>query len=98
MPLFVLVGQDGPDGSERRGPNRAGHLEHLDRLDAEGRIAFAGPLKSADGAGSVGAIIMIEAPSLEEARATFEADPFVKGGVFENYTVSPIKKVYPKQS
>jgi uncharacterized protein YciI len=95
VPLFVFVGRDGPDGPERRNQNRAAHVARLDALDEEGRIRYAGPIRNEAGDRSIGAVIVIEAGSLEEARRTFEDDPYVKAGVYAAYTIDPFKLAYP---
>lgn len=96
MPLFVFVGRDGPDGPQRRNANRAAHVARLDALDEEGRIHYAGPIRSEAGDRSIGAIIVIEAGSLDEARRTFEDDPYVRGGVYAAYTIDPFTLAYPR--
>ena len=53
-------------------------------------MILAGPLT--DGAGS---LIVIEAGSLEEARAFAAGDPYVTQGVFARYEVHPFMQVYP---
>ena len=93
-----MIGHDGPDGAARRSEHRDGHVAHLDALDAEGRILYAGPIRNDAGDTSVGAVIVFEAASLADARALVDSDPYVKGGVFETLTVSPFKKAYPKGS
>ena len=46
MPTFVYIGRDGPRGAElRAGPVRDRHLAAIEKLDAQGRIHFAGPLR-----------------------------------------------------
>ena len=97
MPLFAFVGHDGPDGSAKRDPNRAAHLEHLRTLDRKGQIAFAGPLRNEANDASVGAIIVIDMPDLAAAKAYFAADPFTKAGVFERYTIAPFKLGFPEK-
>ena len=96
MPLFVFIGHDGPDGLVARDANREGHVAHLDALEAEGRIPYAGPIKDEAGERSVGAVIVFEAPDLEAARRLTASDPYVEGGVYETWTVHPFKKAYPK--
>lgn len=96
MPLFVMIGFDGPNGAALRDANRAGHLEHLDALEAEGKIAYAGPVRTDDDQSSVGAVIVFEAEDLPSAREIVDRDPFVRAGVFETLRVTPFKKAYPK--
>lgn len=96
MPLFVMIGWDGPDGAKRRDRHREQHVSHIHALDREGRIAFAGPIRNDSNDQSVGAVIVLEAKSLEEARATVDRDPYVSGDVFESVTLSPFKQVIPE--
>ena len=98
MPLFVMLGLDGPDGAGRRGEHRAGHVAHLAALDREGRIVLAGTPRSDDDSTSIGSVILFEAPTLDEAREIVSRDPFVTGGVFQSLTVAPFKRVLPRQS
>lgn len=96
MALFAVIGHDGPDGTARRDEHRAAHVAYIEALDRAGRVTFAGPLKSDDGALSTGVVILLEAESLDEARRTVDEDPYVQGGVYTSLQVSPIRKVFPK--
>jgi hypothetical protein len=96
MSLFAFIGFDGAEGAERRSAHRKAHLEHLDRLEAAGRIAFAGPLRNDTDDASVGAVILFEAADLLSARALVESDPYVVGGVFATVRVTPFRKAYPR--
>lgn len=96
MPLFAVIGHDGPDGTERRDANREAHVAFIEALDKAGQITFAGPMKSEDGAKSTGVVILLEAPSLAEAKRIAHEDPYVVGGVYEVLSVVPVRKVFPK--
>lgn len=96
MPLFVFIGHDGPEGEKRRDEYRAAHVAQLDKLDVEGRIAFAGPIRNDDNDQSVGAVIIFEADTLTDAKKLIEHDPYVVGKVFKKYSVSPFRQAYPK--
>jgi len=98
MPLFVVIGHDGPDGGARRNQHRDAHVAHIDALDKAGRLTFAGPIKSDDGAVSTGVVLIFEAETLDEASKWAHADPYVLGGVYAILSVSPIRKVYPKSA
>lgn len=95
MPLFVFIGHDGPRGAALRPEHRPAHLEGLERLEAEGRIVHAGPMLGVDGA-PLGSVILFEAPSLEDARALADVDPYVREGVFERYEVRETRVVFPR--
>jgi len=89
--IFVIIGHDGPDGQAKRKLHRQPHLERMDPLDKAGKVVLAGPFT--DGAGS---LIVIEADSLEEAKAFAAGDPYVTQGVFARYEVHPFMQVYPE--
>jgi uncharacterized protein YciI len=91
-----MIGWDGPDGATRRDQHRERHLAHIHELEREGRITFAGPIRNDTNDRSIGAVIVLEAAALKEARSTVDCDPFVSGGVFETITVSPFKQVIPE--
>lgn len=89
---FVIIGMDGPDGQAKRKGLRQAHLERLKRLESEGKLVLAGPF--ADRSGS---LIIIEADSIEEARAFIQKDPYVEQGVFEKVEVRPFTLVLPEK-
>jgi uncharacterized protein YciI len=94
MPLFVLIGRDGPGAPERRKRHRPAHLENLRPLARAGRVRFAGPLLE-DGA-PAGSLVVFEAPDLAAARALAASDPYVVHGVFTSYEVSETRDVLPE--
>lgn len=91
-----MIGRDGPDGAARRDQNRAEHVAHLEALQREGRLIFAGPIRNPADDRSIGAVIVLEAPDVDAARRLVESDPFVAGGVFSSFTLDPFRQVYPK--
>jgi uncharacterized protein YciI len=97
MPLFAMIGRDGPRGLELRKLHRDAHLAGLARLDAAGRIRHAGPLRDAAGQ-PCGSLVVFEADSLEAARAQAAADPYVVEGVFASHEVFETAVVLPKQA
>jgi uncharacterized protein YciI len=98
--LYAILGQDGPDGVERRTSARAAHLTRLEVLQAEGRLVLAGPLPAIDSedpgpAGFSGSLVVAEFDSLEDAETWARADPYVEAGVYANVVVRPFKRVLP---
>lgn len=71
-------------------------MAHLEALDRAGRLAFAGPIRNEANDQSVGAVIVFEAPSLDEARDLIASDPYVAGGVFDTWSVDPFRKAFPR--
>lgn len=96
MPVFVMIGRDGPGALERRPEIRPRHLAHLDPLSRAGRILFAGPLFDDDGRTPRGSVVVFTAESLEDARAIAARDPYVTGGVFASHEVRPSLRVFPE--
>lgn len=95
MPLYAILGRDGPAGAELRKRHRAAHLARLAPLVEAGRVRFAGPLIGAD-ASPCGSLIVIEAADLAAARAHAESDPYVTEGVFASFEVTETRQVLPE--
>ena len=98
--LYAILGRDTPNSLERRLAVRSTHLERLNTLLAEGRLILAGPLPTIDSpdpgpAGFQGSLVVAEFPSLEDARAWANADPYVAAGVYTTVEVYPFRKVLP---
>jgi uncharacterized protein len=79
---------------------RDAHIARLKSLLAEGRLLVAGPHPSIDAedpgdAGFSGSLVIVEFPSLDEARQWADKDPYVAAGVYESVTVKPFKHVLP---
>ena len=94
MPLFALIGRDGPRGLELRRRHRAAHLANLEPLDQAGRIRFAGPLLD-ESESPCGSVIIFEADDLAAARAFAASDPYTVEGIFESYEVIGTRLVFP---
>ena len=95
MPLFVLIGRDGPDGIPLRKRHREAHLANLQPLVDAGRVRFAGPLRTADG-NPCGSVVVFEAADLASAQAIAEADPYTVEGVFTSIEVRETLQVFPE--
>jgi uncharacterized protein YciI len=88
MGLYVLVCNDKPDSLELRLANREDHLAYA-RGFAD-RLKVAGPLL--DEAGNMaGSLLILEAESLEGARAFNRDDPYQKAGLFASVQVTAFK-------
>lgn len=96
MPIFIYIGHDGPRGAELRKTVREKHLAHIEALDAEGRVVFAGPLRDDAGA-PCGSLIVMQAEDLSSARQIAEGDPYLVEGVFDRVDVHESLQVFPKQ-
>jgi uncharacterized protein YciI len=94
MPHFVLYAIDGPDSIAIRKTTRPAHLEFLAGLGA--RYKAGSPLLAADGATSIGSMVVIEAPDLAEAEATYGEDPFMKAGLWSRVEIRQLGSWTPK--
>ncbi|WP_022653229.1 YciI family protein [Aquaspirillum serpens] len=98
--LYMILGNDVPDSLAQRLASRPAHLARLQALQTEGHLIMAGPLPAIDSpdpgaAGFTGSLIVAEFPSLAEAQAWADADPYLAAGVYASVEVKPFKKVLP---
>lgn len=97
---YAIIAEDLADSLPRRLKARPDHLKRLEQLKAEGRLLLAGPHPAIDSedpgpAGFSGSLVVAAFPSLAEAEAWAEADPYVTAGVYGQVTVKPFRKVLP---
>lgn len=94
--LYMIFGLDAPDAGPRRAAARPAHLERLHGLQAQGRVALAGPLPRIDApsleGGVAGSLIVAEFDSLDAAKAWIDSDPFTQAGVYASVEVRPFIK------
>ena len=98
--LYAILGRDQPDSLDKRRGTRPAHLERLTALRDEGRLVLAGPHPAVEAedpgeAGFTGSLVVAEFPSLAEAQAWADADPYVAAGVYAGVTVKPFRRVLP---
>jgi len=98
--LFAIVSNDVENSLPLRKQARPAHIERLQQLQSEGRLLLAGPnpaIESDDPgeAGFTGSLVIAEFPSLADAQAWADADPYVAAGVYASVSVKPFKKVLP---
>lgn len=86
--LFALVATDKPDHLAARLAARPAHVAFLERLNAEGCLAFAGPFLDAEGK-PCGSLVVVKADSLEGAQAMLAQDPYQAAGIFAETTLRP---------
>jgi uncharacterized protein YciI len=88
--LYVIIGHDTPDGTQKRPAVRPAHLKHIRPLSEAGRVKLAGPFLDRSGS-----LIVVEADSLAEVWALVARDPYVTEGVFGTVEVKPFQQVFP---
>jgi uncharacterized protein YciI len=97
---YAIEGYDGADVLSQRMAARTDHLARLQALRDAGRLLLAGPCPAIDAedpgpAGFSGSIVIAEFPSLAEARAWADADPYVAAGVYQRVEVRPFRRALP---
>ena len=91
---FAIVNLDKPDSLELRMSTREVHLDYLRGVGE--KLLIAGPILSDDGETPIGSVLIVEAESLEAARAFAAADPYAEAGLFSSSSVMPWRKVFPE--
>ncbi|MDB5614480.1 MAG: YciI family protein [Devosia sp.] len=93
--LFAMIAKDKPGSIDQRLAVRPVHLQHLESLGQQLRLA--GALLDADGKPE-GSLMVIEAETIEAATELFNADPFVKHGIFASTEIKPWRLAYDHMS
>ena len=97
---YAIISQDIDDSRAGRSASRADHVARLKAMADEGRLLIAGPHPAIDAddpgeAGFTGSLVVVDFPSLDDAQAWSDADPYIAAGVYEKVTVKPFKLVLP---
>lgn len=91
--LFAFLCTDKSGHLQVRIDTRPAHVEHLNKLNAEGTLKFAGPFLDDDGKPN-GSLVVVEAADIAAARTIAEADPYYLAGLFEKVDVKPWNWVF----
>jgi uncharacterized protein len=97
---YAVISEDVPDSLAKRLAARPAHVARLEQLRDQGRLLLAGPHPAIDAedpgpAGFTGSLVVVEFPSLAEAQAWADADPYVAAGVYARVTVKPFRRTLP---
>lgn len=98
--LYAILSEDVDNSLEKRLRVRPDHLQRLEHLQAEGRLALAGPHPAIDSEdpgpnGFSGSLVVAEFPSLAAAQSWADEDPYTKAGAYARVVVKPFKKIFP---
>lgn len=93
--LFAFLCTDKPRHLNVRMETRPAHVEHLNKLNAEGTLKMAGPFLDDDGKPN-GSLVIVEAADMAAARTIAEADPYYLAGLFEKVEIKPYSWVFNK--
>ena len=92
---FAIYCTDKPGHLQVRMDTRPAHVAYLDGLNADNKLVLAGPTVGEDDK-PTGSIVIVEAESLEAAKAIADNDPYAKAGLFEKVEVKGWKWVFNK--
>lgn len=97
---YAIISEDHEGTLDKRISARPAHLARLQALQEQGRLLLAGPHPAVDSpdpgpAGFTGSLVIVDFPTLDDARDWADNDPYVDAGVYKNVTVKPFKKVLP---
>jgi len=81
---FVIIGNDKNDALQTRKNVRADHLAYWGEQGK--KFLAAGPFLD-ENENPCGSMMIVEAAGIDEAKSMAASDPYVTGGVFENYEV-----------
>ena len=88
MPLFAVICRDKPSALQTRMANREAHLAYVRDT---GAVLFGGPMLTE---GEMrGSLLVLEADSLNAAKAWSASDPYAMAGLFESVEITEWKKV-----
>ena len=89
--LFAIINTDRPASLDLRMATRTEHLAYLD--SKMGTIINGGAMLDSEGK-PAGSLLIVEAETIEDARALAAGDPYAKAGLFEGSVVRPFRQVY----
>ena len=97
---YAIISEDVENSLPLRAESRTAHLERMKVLVNEGRLLLAGPHPAIDAedpgpAGFSGSLVVVDFPSLQDAKEWAAADPYAEAGVYANVIVKPFKRVLP---
>jgi uncharacterized protein YciI len=97
---YAIMSEDVANSLALRMKARPAHIARLEILKQQGKLIMAGPFPAIDSsdpgdAGFSGSLVIAEFPSLVDAQAWADADPYIDAGVYANVVVKPYKKVLP---
>jgi len=97
---YAIISQDVADSRAGRAAARPDHVARIKALLDEGRLLLAGPHPAIDAedpgeAGFTGSLVIVDFPSLKDAQAWADADPYIAAGVYESVIVKPFKPLLP---
>ena len=91
--LFMVQCFDKPDSLALRMATRPAHVEYV--KSRIGHVIIAGALLADDGETMIGSGYVLDFASRAEIDAFYDADPYVKAGLYQSISIKPYKKALP---
>lgn len=85
--LYALICTDKPGSAALRLDVRPRHLAYIEQHKSH--VPIAGPFLSEDGQSMTGSLIILDADSLEAAKAFSASDPYTQAGLFSHVEIKP---------
>ncbi|ABI76203.1 YCII domain protein [Hyphomonas neptunium ATCC 15444] len=83
--LYTIFCRDRPGSRPVRMAQLSRHLSHIETV--MDRIKLAAPLRDDAGEAFTGALLVITASSIADARAFIEADPYYQAGIWDTVEI-----------
>lgn len=93
---FLVTCIDKADGAPLRRRTRAVHLEFM--IAHQPLIVSGGPLRTDDGAATVGSAFIIDLPDRAAVEDFLRREPYMQAGLFDSVTVARIVLMTPEPS
>jgi uncharacterized protein YciI len=88
--LYIIYQEDGPDSKAIRAAKKEEHLAYLDRhMD---KLVLGGALLAEDGVGRTGSVLILNVPSLADAEAFSNSEPFRCAGLFKSVKITRMRR------
>jgi uncharacterized protein YciI len=88
--LWVINCVDKPNTANTRAELLQQHRKYLDEMVQQ--IFFSGPQQNDDATEMLGSLFIINVPSRAKAQAFIEGETFFRAGVFDNVTITRVRK------
>ena len=85
---YLVICRDGVNSAEPRATHLKGHLDHVEKHWT--RYVTAGPIREPGGDVLVGAVFLVLADSLEDAKTLMEGDPYITSGMASFVLMLPL--------
>lgn len=89
---FLITAYDGTDDKaiERRLAARDEHLKFTEAMKDKGNHLYAAAIMD-ENEKMIGSVLIVDFPSREDVNNWLEAEPYVKGNVWQNIDIKPCK-------